>query len=125
MKCQGFKESGEPCLAEASNDSPWCLWHNPDPEAIEARLAASSRGGRTRASTKPVDVHIELGSAEGILRTTQSVGEAIVSGTLDRGRANAVAYLVTASVQALKIVSYEKRLTAIEKRLGIKEDLDA
>ncbi len=89
---------------------------------MERRLAAASRGGKSKTSTKPVPLSIDLGSAEGILRTTQAVGEALVSGALDRARANALAYLVTASTQALKIVAYEKRLSAIEQRLGLRED---
>ena len=123
-KCEWQTPDGASCEAEAQAGKALCWFHNPD--VADARREASRRGGKaSRRTDAPVDLEIALDSAEGILRTTQSVAEAVARGELDRSRANSIAYLVTASVQALKVASYEKRLKKVEERLGLREVEDA
>jgi hypothetical protein len=123
MQCSKIVEGGLQCGAEAMRDSLFCNLHDERPDVIRRAQEARRRGGRAaHASPGPVDVMVDFGSGEGILSTLQRTAEALARGSIDRSRANALAYISTAATNARKHLDYENRLRRIEKRLRLREN---
>jgi hypothetical protein len=96
-----------------------------DPDLKAKHMEMSAKGGRSKASMKPVDIHIDLSTAEAILESVNVVAKALVAGELDRERANAVGYLAATASKALGVIQHERRLRRVETALNLREDTDA
>jgi hypothetical protein len=104
-------------------DSLFCYLHDERPDVIRRAQEARRRGGKAaHASSGRVGVAVDFGSGEGILSTLQGTAEALARGSIDRSRANALAYISSAAVQARKHLDYEERLRRIERRLKLHEN---
>jgi len=97
-----------------------CLWHDDDPEALEARRELSRKGGRARSNEararaslpdplSPADLQRILG---GVLRD-------VVAAAVDPGVATAAATVCRALVALRQAVELEARLSELELRAGI------
>jgi hypothetical protein len=123
MKCSRILEDGSSCGAESLTDSTHCVAHDDRPQTVQRRREWSSRGGRAaHAPQGAVDVPVDFSSAEALLATLERATEALIAGTLDRGRMNAVAYACTSATQVRKQLHLEQRLRVVERRLGLREE---
>lgn len=122
MRCMGTNEHGEPCGAEALADSDWCAFHDPREEWRTHHREASSRGGKaSRVPQRPVGIVFDVSTPDATLATLQATGKALAEGRCDRGTANALGILAKNATDLHKVLGYERRLSAVERRLGLRE----
>ncbi len=122
MKCAATLSDGFPCQAEALTDGQFCAFHDSREEWRSRHREASARGGRaSRAPLRPVGVDFDVSTPEKVLTTLQAVGKALSEGRCDRGVANALGILAKNAIDAHKVLGYERRLSAVERRLGLRE----
>lgn len=122
MRCSWTTVDGATCSAEALvGDPAGRCWFHSDTNA-GSRQEARSRGGRaSRAPQKPAGVDFDVSTPEAVLATIQATGRALSAGTCDRGTANALGILAKNATDVHRVLGYERRLSAVERRLGLRE----
>ncbi len=110
-KCTADRVDGLACRAYAMESGP-CFWH--DPSQTDLRKDAALRGGSRRSVFIPIGEPLGPEEARGVVR---SVLEGLVSGAIDAKTANAAAYLLQVNSRLTKTEEFERRLTAMEKRV--------
>ena len=122
MKCSAALSDGSGCQAEALVDGQHCAFHDKRQEWRARHVDISRKGGKAaHAAPGPVDLRVDVSTAEGILRTLQEAAQAVVDGRMDRARSNSLGYLCATANQALKVHRFEERVRKIEVRLGLRE----
>ena len=122
MKCSWTSPgSGAACDSEAlTTDPEGKCWFHSDTNA-EARAEARRRGGRNSRPVGVPGITMDVSTPEAILESLRAVGQAMADGRTDRSTANSLSYILATATQALKLVSHEKRIKALEIKLGLKE----
>ena len=129
-RCTQLKLDGARCGAKALLGSSFCFFH--DPAAVQARAAASKRGGEhnrtavVSAGTPDFPLNSATDAAALLVQTINQV----LRGRINPRIANAVGYLLTVQLKALEAGKTEERLTALEatakssKTEEVLQDLD-
>jgi hypothetical protein len=86
--CSALNASGQPCAAPARQGRAYCLFHDPAADTRDLLAAARRLGGKAHAATlNPVDLPMDLSTADGVLAMLSALGGALKDGRIDRGRA--------------------------------------
>ncbi len=86
--CSAVNASGQPCAAPARQGRAFCLFHDPSSDTRDLLAAARRLGGKAHAATlNPVDLPMDLSTADGVLAMLSALGGALKDGRIDRGRA--------------------------------------
>jgi hypothetical protein len=106
-RCPATTQAGRPCAAKPRPGSAWCAWH--DPALAERRIEWSAKGGAQRSHQARLAKRLPAGvmSLEEVTGLVGTALVAVVAGTLDPGRAGAVAQLARAYAQ----LAQQARLT--------------
>ena len=113
QRCAGTRRDHSPCEAppHAIGPSGWCWAH--DPDNAEARRAARSKGGKGKATARRLD-RLVPATLRPTLDALLAAVEAVRDGTLEPGRASAMAALASAAVRCYTVAELEPRLSALE-----------
>jgi hypothetical protein len=112
-RCDATCKSGQPCRVPALPCSAYCFSH--DPERAEARAEARRRGGHNSGKGARLRrlVPPRLVSIFDVLEATLAE---VHDGSLEPGRANAMANVARALVAVLTAGEMEERLRALEAK---------
>lgn len=123
-RCTGTKPDGTPCANMATNGRKTCRWHSRRPADIAARLAASSKGGKTKAygalpatgalADDPAISGLDLTTAAGLTLYVAAHLHALARLPYDIRTAHAAASLVNAQRSTIEASSFEARLAELE-----------
>jgi hypothetical protein len=112
-RCRMTRRDGTPCRGRALGDSGYCVFH--DPTRAAERAEARKKGGHNRASSARLRALVppRLVSIFDVLEATLAE---VHDGTLEPGRANAMANIARALVAVLTAGELEERLRAVEQK---------
>lgn len=125
-RCSGTNSEGQACevppalLTQDADGRHWCSSHDPSPEAEQRRKLASMRGGEaTRIKHRKIKALDpgELGTLdtpEDAARWTRIIAEAVATGRLSTGAANAATRAVSQWLSARDLHVRETRLGRLE-----------
>ena len=120
-KCTFTKRNGDECRGVAVGPLGGCYQHDPSYELDRKRDAQRNgkRGGRGRPNPGTADLHR-------LQSRFEALAEQVLAGTVDRADAavaaqclNGARSCIAASAKLREIEDFEKRLDALEKRLGM------
>lgn len=115
MKCSYIKDGGEQCNGNATTESVYCYWHNPDVPETEKQLART-KGGQNKIiaiGTPLTPIRIKSGRDVTVL-LEQTIND-VRAGDMDPRIANTIGYLAGHLIKAIEVGDTEKRITAIEQ----------
>jgi len=101
--CASTNKDGKPCRATPLAGSPFCLFHSKGEAQRRIMELAHRAGGLSRlTSLRPVvGIRMALGTPAGVSEMLEDVAKAVAEGQLDRGRAQVLTQLGTATLKAL------------------------
>lgn len=121
MKCTHLKDN-KPCEAEATKDSQFCYWHNPETEV--ERKEASSNGGKVSyydkglVKAEPIDIMTDNKAIIYLLADTiNRVRRVKPDGSIDLRVANCIGFLSSKIIEAQKELITSEKLDALEAKL--------
>lgn len=123
LACQHVHSDGRQCRATVQAGSDYCFFH--DPARAEDRKVAQAKGGsqnalrvlpaadlrRWREASSP--------TAPEVIGLLADTVDAVMTGRIDPRVANAIGYLASAMLTALKYEALNERLQAIEEAVGV------
>ncbi len=120
-RCAATNQTGKPCAATPRPGRSHCPWH--DPALAAKRQAWSARGGqgksnRRRASRDLAGQALTLPEVSGLL---SGALQRVADGTMEPGRATALAALARAIVAVQEAGALEERLSQLEERAGLSD----
>lgn len=119
-RCQGTTKNGRPCRSFALPGRPWCFAH--DPERAGEREAARAKGGQVAGQARKLrGKRAKLDTVPGLVRFTARVIQDALDGTTEVTVARCALYGVSIQKQLLEASDLEKRIAALEERIGANE----
>lgn len=115
MKCVFIKPNGDQCQANATNDSDYCYFHNPDVPEEEKRLA-QTRGGEARSLTlaQPLpEIPLETPS-DAVILIADTI-KRVRAGELDIKTANSIGFLTDKLLKAFEVARLNDKVDYIER----------
>ena len=119
-KCQATAASGNQCAARPRPGRPFCLWHDPEAEALRreiARKGGASRSNKARAR-RQFGEPLTLADVQGALSLAL---RGVLSGRLEPGIGTAVATIARAMTSVATAADFEARLAELERAAGVAE----
>ncbi len=121
VTCQATSKNGEPCRAQALQNSQYCFFH--DPASKGERTAAQGKGGRNRSNLRQVmgdpDLllyNLDLKDANKSAELTNLTAYKLFNGEIDVKTAHTIACLVTVA-QRINVI--RERQNARRLELGV------
>jgi hypothetical protein len=113
------KANGEPCRGRRHDGSDKCFFHD-NPAAV---VAAGRKGGdvtrkRRAKAVLPKSCTVSLESADEVRHLLADTITRVRRGQLDTSVSNAIGYLCQTGMKVLELTELERRLAAIEEKLG-------
>ncbi|HZQ20707.1 MAG TPA: DUF5763 domain-containing protein [Terriglobales bacterium] len=119
-RCKGLTKAGQPCRA-AAMEGGLCFFHaNPNKAKELGRIG----GLKSYRIAKDANDALDLNSAAGIRDSVPQLIEDVRSGTLQAGKAAAVASLLNLQLRAIANSYTEKTLADLDKRLTEMEKMN-
>ncbi len=119
-KCQAITKGGSPCGATPVPGVSLCAWHSPawaEKRREWSRKGGTGRSNQVRAKKALGDRHDLMGVQARLVGALAKVEE----GTLDPGRAQAMASLARAIVAVAQAGEMEGRLRELEEAAGLSD----
>ena len=117
MECKKILSNNQQCRACAQHGKEYCFRH--DPEAKEAGIMASSRGGQNRALQGVYGDPVTLDSPQDVKDFLAKVINAVWSKGVPVPVGGSMGFLSRCWLDAYDASDVNKRLDSIEKRLDI------
>ena len=119
-QCQGKTKTGNPCKARPGSDG-FCFRHRPGSEAEEARLEASSKGGRGGRWAPVLDEtevsDISFDGAQSITTFCACVAKWTLSGRIESKTANAVILAASTALRSLDAGEVEAQMATLREEI--------
>lgn len=115
MKCTALKSDNTPCEAKSLKDSSFCFRH--DPDAKDARLLASSKGGQNRRLQGQYGDPQPLTSPRDVQDFLGTVINSVWSGKIPVPVGTSLGFLSRCWLDAHEASEVQDKLDEFEKRL--------
>ncbi len=116
-KCVFVKSDGEACQANTIKESEFCFSH--DPNMIEEKIAAVSKGGSSpRRNYSPL-VEIKIEHVKDVVNLLSTTISEVRAGSVELRVANCIGYLSGHLIKALGLADLEERIVRLEKHLEV------
>ena len=116
MKCKKVLNNNKQCRAFALNNKEFCFRH--DSTNKEAKLVASSRGGRNRALQGTYGVSVKLETPEDIKQFLGQVINGVWTGQVPVPVGSSMGFLTRCWLDANEASDIVKRLDEIEEKVN-------
>lgn len=116
MKCKKILNNSQQCRAFAQKDKNFCFRH--DPTSNEAKLVASSKGGRNRVLQGSYGASVKLETPEDIKQFLGTVINGVWTGQVPVPVGSSMGFLTRCWLDAHEASDIVKRLDEMEEKIN-------
>jgi hypothetical protein len=128
-RCTATTKTGRRCTANPLAGDDRCWFHSNDPDVVLRRKEAIVRGGSWPKSPQTLDISEVLAEGADVLKDPEAlrsllagVAKGVVEGRVDKRILNSLVFASRELVKLYELTDLEKRLSRVERDLGIEEN---